>query len=239
MVNSDLIFYMKVPTWRFLYGLERAHLKVPGTLYEPLDFSKETIFPIRLSRIAFDCTFSTTNLEYLNKIKDLRKLFIITDPAFQRACTRSTSVFVKSTRGIGCCDAEFSSLSWDHDIYQAHKRACEKRRTLLGRLKAYATDKYTREAFNVQIVRWQVPNDINWLTNIGRSDLETAELMIARDTNRRAFLGDIQQGMLKRNRKRKRSEPREPSESISSQGTRDVVRDISITMRNLRPSGTV
>jgi hypothetical protein len=210
MVNSELIFYMRVPTWRFLYGLERAHLKVPGTLFEPLDFSKETIFPIRLSRIAFDCTFSTTKLEHLNKIKDLRKLFIITDPAFQRASTRSTSVFVKSTRGIGCCDAEFSSLSWDHDIYQAYKRACEKRRTLLGRLKAYATSKYTREAFSIQIVRWQVPNEVNWLTNIGRFDLETAELMVARDTNRQAFLGDIQQGMLKRSRKRKSSEPREP-----------------------------
>jgi hypothetical protein len=181
MVNSELIFYMKVPTWRFLCGLERAHLKVPGTLSEPLDFSKETIFPIGLSKIAFDCAFSTTNLEHLNKIKNLRKLFIVADPVSQRASTRSTSVFVQSTRGIGCCDAEFSSLSWDHDIYQAYRRACEKRRTLLGRLKAYASNKYTREAFKIQIVRLQVPNDINWLTNIGRSDLEAAEIVVARE----------------------------------------------------------
>jgi hypothetical protein len=73
---------MNVPTWRFLCGLERAHLKVPGRLSEPLDFSKETIFPIRLSRIAFDCTFSTTNLEHLNKIKDLRNSLSSQIPLF-------------------------------------------------------------------------------------------------------------------------------------------------------------
>ncbi|KAE9376635.1 hypothetical protein N431DRAFT_330400, partial [Stipitochalara longipes BDJ] len=166
----NFIFYMNMSDCGSLVGLERPHIKIPGSISDPLNSSNETILSIPLHRLAFNASFKQKTLEYLTNLQDLEEVLIIPDLDFQQTRTLSSSTSIRGDQGIAEYGSLRSRLAWDFGILQAYGRACQKRRALR------ITWSGTNDHYNIQIVRWQVFED----TNIGWPDL-AAEVLAAED----------------------------------------------------------